>query len=225
MLFHDNMRAADHSLEEFKEGEDDGAQLLPVRYYLDQRAPCQAPGVIACYDDRRSLQLVAYTDNVAMALASLRERAGDERCAWCRVLVFRNHAMRTPQALRQEAERWVDEAGTLPPGNGSDTELWLGKPDEASDPSSSGDDDANQRSPAFVSPFTKARLALWSLAHSLASPTCLSAHSHRPLSSPTRPRIQVSVQRTMDMETSSGASAELTVESVDSALDGVRPYL
>lgn len=46
-------------------------------------------------------------------------RVGEERCAFARVMVFANKAMQSKSALEREAANWVEEAGTLPPGESS----------------------------------------------------------------------------------------------------------
>ena len=41
-----------------------------------------------------------------------------------RAMVFANKAMATRTALAQQAQNWLNEAGTLPPGNGVERDLW-----------------------------------------------------------------------------------------------------
>ncbi len=53
-----------------------------------------------------------------------RERVGEERCALVRAMVFANRAMASRGHLIEQARRWLDEAGTMPPGNGVERELW-----------------------------------------------------------------------------------------------------
>jgi hypothetical protein len=43
-------------------------------------------------------------------------RVGEERCAWVRAMVFANRAMQSRSALQREADNWLAEAGTVPPG-------------------------------------------------------------------------------------------------------------
>lgn len=51
-------------------------------------------------------------------------RVGEERCAYVRAMVFANKAMATRTALAQQAENWLRECGTIPPGNGEEQQLW-----------------------------------------------------------------------------------------------------
>ena len=55
-------------------------------------------------------------------------RVGEERCAFCRVMVFANKAMQSRAALEREAANWIEEAGTLPPGGwaGGRAAGWVG---------------------------------------------------------------------------------------------------
>jgi hypothetical protein len=77
------------------------ASLLPARLPAD---PCTPP---ACLQGHLA-------------------RVGEERCAFVRAMVFANRAMQSRAALQREADNWLGEAGTLPPGNGAEAELWEG---------------------------------------------------------------------------------------------------
>lgn len=110
----------------FREGEDDGGSLLPVAGYLSGREGEKPVGVYALYDARRNLQYVGYSRNVVLSVKGHLARVGEERCAWVRAMVFANKAMQSRAALQREADNWLQEAGTLPPGNGAEAELWQG---------------------------------------------------------------------------------------------------
>ena len=51
-------------------------------------------------------------------------RVGEERCAFIRALVIVNQALMSRQHLEEQAENWLREAGTTPPGNGIDKSEW-----------------------------------------------------------------------------------------------------
>lgn len=108
----------------FREGEDDGCSLLATAGYVAAREGEKPVGVYALYDDKRNLQYVGYARNVVLAVKAHLARVGEERCAWVRVMVFANKAMQSRAALQREADNWLAEAGTLPPGNGAEAELW-----------------------------------------------------------------------------------------------------
>jgi hypothetical protein len=110
----------------FREGEDDGSSLVEAGAYLDAREGDRPVGVFAVYDARRNLQYVSFSRNVVLALRALRARVGEERAAFVRVMVFANKAMQTRAALQREADNWMGEGGTLPPGNGAERELFEG---------------------------------------------------------------------------------------------------
>lgn len=51
-------------------------------------------------------------------------RVGEERCAHIRALVVVNQALMSRQHLEEQADNWLREAGTTPPGNGIDRSEW-----------------------------------------------------------------------------------------------------
>ncbi|PRW61409.1 nifU chloroplastic isoform A [Chlorella sorokiniana] len=110
----------------FREGEDDGSALLPVGPWLVAREGDKPVGVYALHDSKRNLQFVGYARNMVLAVRGHLARVGEERCAFVRAMVFANRAMQSRAALQREADNWLEEAGTLPPGNGAEAELWEG---------------------------------------------------------------------------------------------------
>ncbi|KAI3423194.1 hypothetical protein D9Q98_010716, partial [Chlorella vulgaris] len=109
-----------------RQGEDDGATLLPAEHYVSSREGEKPVGVYALYDAKRNLQYVGFSRNMVLAVKSHLARVGEERCAWVRAMVFANRAMQSRSALQREADNWLAEAGTVPPGNGAEQELWDG---------------------------------------------------------------------------------------------------
>lgn len=110
----------------FREGEDDGSALLPVGPWLAAREVERPVGVYALHDSKRNMQYVGYARNMVLAVRGHLARVGEERCAFVRAMVFANRAMQSRAALQREADNWLAEAGTLPPGNGAEAELWDG---------------------------------------------------------------------------------------------------
>lgn len=51
-------------------------------------------------------------------------RVGEERCAYVRALVVANRALMSRGHLEEQANNWLAEEGTLPPGNGVERDLW-----------------------------------------------------------------------------------------------------
>jgi len=109
----------------FHEGEDDGTAIVSTESYLESRDGERPVGVFALYDSRRNLQYVGYSRNMVLSIRTITTRVNDQdRCAFVRVMVFANKAMQSRAALQREADNWLAEAGTLPPGNGSEQDLW-----------------------------------------------------------------------------------------------------
>ena len=111
----------------FIDGEDDGSSLVPLEEFLAKRSGSErAPpvGVYAIYDASRALQYVSYSRNIVLAVKSRLETVGEEKCAFVRNMVFANTAMQTRQALEAQQSNWINEHGTVPPGNGIEKEVW-----------------------------------------------------------------------------------------------------
>lgn len=108
----------------FRAGEDDGSSLLPVGPYLESRDGEKPVGVYALFDSRRHLQYVGYSRNIVLAVKSHLAAVGEERAAFVRPMVFMNKAMTTREAMAREAANWIDAEGTIPPGNGVEQHLW-----------------------------------------------------------------------------------------------------
>jgi hypothetical protein len=77
---------------------------------------------------------------------------GEERCAFVRAMVLANKAMATRSNLEQEVANWLDEFGTLPPGNGVEKDLWEGSSGASASTASEG-----PRRPALLPPRQLAR--------------------------------------------------------------------
>lgn len=117
----------------FHEGEDDGTATVSTESYLESRDGERPVGVFAVYDSRRNLQYVGYSRNMVLSIRTIVTRVNDQdRCAFVRVMVFANKSMQSRAALQREADNWLAEAGTLPPGNGAEQELWNGSSDTTS---------------------------------------------------------------------------------------------
>ncbi|GAB4813117.1 hypothetical protein N2152v2_000163 [Parachlorella kessleri] len=111
---------------DFREGEDDGSSLVEVGAWLEAREGQRPVGVYALYDARRNLQYVGLSRNCVLAIKAHLQRVGEERCAFVRLMVFANKAMQSRSLLEREAANWLEEAGTLPPGNGAEQDEWEG---------------------------------------------------------------------------------------------------
>lgn len=110
----------------YREAEDDGTVLIPVDEYLESRDGESPIGVYAIFDSKRNLQYVSYSRNIVLAIKVRSTRVGEDRCSFVKAMVFMNKAMSTRSTLEREAQNWLDAAGTIPPGNGVEQEIWEG---------------------------------------------------------------------------------------------------
>ena len=65
-----------------------------------------------------------HRETVLNALQGHLGRVGEERCAHVRALVVANRALMSRTHLEEQADNWLAESGTLPPGNGVERDLW-----------------------------------------------------------------------------------------------------
>eukprot|EP00884_Botryococcus_braunii_P017053 jgi/Botrbrau1/4030/Bobra.0016s0037.1 len=241
------------------QGEDDGTALMPLAAYLRDRENKRLIGVYALYDSHREVQYVGYARNFIQLIKAHLKRVGEERCSYVRAMVFANKAMATRTALAQQAENWLHESGTIPPGNGMDRHLWEGNrksgmtADEAAlhhdaalkmqkamgenlqDAQPGEDLDAQQRRLYLIRAVEGDD---WSAVIGQQNTRALGHHSpgvtreqnlpeslHEPKSQQqmATPFARAPVHRSIgNMEP---AMQEMTVQSVDAALEEVRPYL
>jgi len=67
---------------------------------------------------------VSFARHAPRAVRAAATRAGEERAAFVRALLFANKAMVSRKALQEQADRWLAEVGTTPPGNGVERGVW-----------------------------------------------------------------------------------------------------
>jgi Fe-S cluster biogenesis protein NfuA len=246
--------AEEHDARQYsiRHGEDDGQTVLPVADYLEARDGEKPVGVYALYDVRRELQYVGFARNIVLAVKGHLERVGDERCAHVKAMVFANKAMATRSNLEREAANWTREAGTTPPGNGVEAELWATGVSTAtmSDAERAAYEEKKLKMrkamgenlgdavPGETRDAKQRRLDLiravegddWSsvidgqTAETVAPPAAepvAAAAAAAPIDSPFS---RVNVHRSIGNGEAAPA-VEMTVDSVDRALEEVRPYL
>jgi len=246
---------------QFIEGEDDGTAILPIDDFLARRrlsADTLPPmGVFAIYDSERTLQYVSYSRNIVLSVKSVVDTVGGgdvtSKCAFVRALVFQNRAMQTRQAMESQKEAWIEENGTVPPGNGVEKGEWgvglaVGSMSEGE--KEFYDDKKTKMVAAMgqrleedqkMGSREKLKSAVeggdWSavideqtqgtIAGAPGAGEGAGAAAPAPAPAPpaqmTTPFAQASVHRTMSEHEDN--SAVMTVETVDKALDEVRPYL
>ncbi|CAG9460930.1 unnamed protein product [Pedinophyceae sp. YPF-701] len=133
--------------------DNDGSAIVPVDAWLSAHAKADDfPGIFACYDSQKSLQYVGHSDAVIRAVCDTWERTEDV-LAYVRVQAIKNHAMATESVRESQARAWINEAGTTPPGNGTDKRIWMGPSEYLSDTEVEG---AEPEERPRVSPFLQA---------------------------------------------------------------------
>lgn len=115
----------------FIQGEDDGEAVMEIDAFLSKRAlssdTLPPMGVFAIYDAARTLQYVSYSRNIVLSVKSVVNTVGvtnDEKCRFVRAMVCQNRAMQTRQAMESQQAAWIEENGTVPPGNGVEKAEW-----------------------------------------------------------------------------------------------------
>jgi len=109
-----------------RKGEDDGSTAIEVGAWLEERDGEKPLGVYEIQDHDGNIQYIGYARNMVTAIRGHLSRVGPERCVRVRAMVFANKAMATREHVEREVAHWLDAAGTLPPGNGPERELWEG---------------------------------------------------------------------------------------------------
>jgi len=236
----------------FRKGEDDGDAILSVNTYLTSRDGERPLGVYAVYDAEHNIQYIGYSRNIVLALKKHLTTVGEDVCAFVRVMVFMNKAMTTRENLEREALDWIEHEGTLPPGNGVEKDLWEGTKTLGVDTMSAKErDDYEEKKnkmrkamganlhdevPGESLDSKERRLRLikavegdnWSAVINEQTKEAIEAegssavqHSQEGIISPF---AQAPIHRSIG-NANTACETEMDVDSVNTALDEVRPYL
>lgn len=231
-----------------RKDEDDGSCLLPLAKYLESREGEEPQGVYALYSDKEIVQYVGCSNNMVLSIEGHLQRVGKERCAFVRSMVFGNRAMATPHHLQQEALRWIEEFDQIPPGNAQEVDLWEGPVDTDLQRSSGNEtpinelqDDTRHGGNSGVVAETAdgaASIAAQASPGAYASDPGKEEQDSRGPNGSTSSQAQqadhsqvvspftdAEVHRSMGESLDYGDCPKMTVESVNRALDQVRPYL
>jgi Fe-S cluster biogenesis protein NfuA len=259
-LYGDDAKGSAHTTRgryRFIDGEDDGTGLVAVPSFLRKRklSSSMLPpmGVFAIYDSSRALQYVSYSRNIVLSVKSVLDIVGEEKCAFVRNMVFQNKAMQTRQAMEAQKETWIEENGTLPPGNGVDRSEWeIGfAVSSMSDGEKETYDDkktkmvaamGQQQDGESLGKREKLKAAVeggdWSSVIDEQSNETIASHENTTRNidttgeanganqpkEMTTPFVQAQVHRRLENDHGVGAMV-MNKETVDKALDEVRPYL
>eukprot|EP01024_Parvocaulis_polyphysoides_P042725 TRINITY_DN3900_c0_g1_i17.p1 TRINITY_DN3900_c0_g1~~TRINITY_DN3900_c0_g1_i17.p1 ORF type:complete len:452 (+),score=70.09 TRINITY_DN3900_c0_g1_i17:27-1358(+) len=114
------------SLNKYSQEEDDGEVLISIERYLNERENVKQLSVFGVYDANKNLQYVGYSRNTVGSLRGILSKVGNERCAFLRTKIFRDKRMASRSVMEEEAQKWIDQADSVPPGNSVESELWSG---------------------------------------------------------------------------------------------------
>lgn len=217
----------------YVEGEDDGSSLVPIDQFLETRenTSTQPPvGVFALYDEDKVLQYVSYSRNITLSVKSVMERVGKESCGFVRNMVFQNAAMQTRQAMEEQQQRWIEENGSVPLGNGSEREKWSVGFDVNAMSQSEKDEYDGKKSKMVAAMGQRmdenASLNMPKLRSAVQDGDWSEVIEDQNMQSgsKTTPFVQAQVHRSIGGEGQS-RGVEMTMETVDEALEEVRPFL
>ncbi len=107
---------------------DDDILLMPVGMWCGKSQNAKIAGVYAVLDVEQRPQYVGYSRNVLLALNSHVAQNGSQTCAFVRVQTFKFPKREEMEQLR---DVWIEELGSIPPGNGDASQMWAGTVGEA----------------------------------------------------------------------------------------------
>ena len=212
---------------EFREGEDDANALIPVDQYLESRHGEKPVGVFAVYDKKRNLQYISYSGNIVLSIRSIQTRVDEDLCAFIRVMVIANKAMQSQVTLEREAQRWINEAGTIPPGNAAERITWEGSNVESSGLFEDQGKKATLQRDGIGASYKRGESSneeppkkgpLGADAESISDRAPGSQEKVTPFA-------RAAIHRSVGNVDKNEEAPEMTIDSVDQALDEVRPYL
>jgi len=106
----------------------DDTLVLPLEVWCDRSRNLKLAGVYAVLDAEQHTQYVGYSRNVLLALNSHVAQNGQQTCAFVRVQTFKFPKREEMEQLR---DAWIEELGSVPPGNGNASQSWASTVGEA----------------------------------------------------------------------------------------------
>jgi hypothetical protein len=108
--------------------ENDGAQIMSIDSWRDLATNAKVAGVYAVIDNSHQTQYIGYSRNILLSINGHIAQNGSENCAFLRVQTFKFPKREEMENLR---DSWIAELGSIPPGNGTDSEMWASTVGEA----------------------------------------------------------------------------------------------
>jgi hypothetical protein len=101
--------------------ENDGTQVMSIDMWRALATNAKVAGVYAVTDCSGNTQYVGYSRNILLSINGHIAQNGAENCAFVRVQTFKFPKREEMQSLR---DAWIAEIGSIPPGNGAESEMW-----------------------------------------------------------------------------------------------------
>ncbi|AFY35904.1 GIY-YIG nuclease family protein [Calothrix sp. PCC 7507] len=98
-----------------------GAEIQPLAAWCEAFQNTKIAGVYAVLDTERYTQYIGYSRNVLLSLNGHVTKNSEQKCAFVRVQTFKFPKRQEMEDLR---DAWIAELDSIPPGNGSDSDLW-----------------------------------------------------------------------------------------------------
>ncbi|WP_424405506.1 GIY-YIG nuclease family protein [Microcoleus sp.] len=119
------------------EVENDGTQVMSIDTWRSLATNAKVAGVYAVTDSARNTQYIGYSRNILLSINGHIAQNGAENCAFVRVQTFKFPKREEMESLR---DAWIAELGTIPPGNGADSEMWASTVGQAARAAMSADE-------------------------------------------------------------------------------------
>lgn len=117
--------------------ENDGTQIISVATWRDLATNTKVAGVYAVIDTSHKTQYIGYSRNILLSLNGHIAQNGRENCAFLRVQTFKFPKREEMENLR---DTWIAELGSIPPGNGAESDLWASTVGQAARAAMSADE-------------------------------------------------------------------------------------
>ena len=113
---------SEHSAENaISELENDGTQVMSIDTWRALATNAKVAGVYAVIDTSNNTQYVGYSRNILLSINGHIAQNGAKNCAFLRVQTFKFPKRESMESLQ---DMWIAEIGSIPPGNGADSEMW-----------------------------------------------------------------------------------------------------
>ncbi|MGI8501585.1 MAG: GIY-YIG nuclease family protein [Hassallia sp.] len=97
------------------------ADIIPLEAWCALSQNAKVAGVYAVLDTERSTQYIGYSRNVLLSLNGHLAQNNSQKCAFVRV---QNFKFPKRQEMEDMRDAWIKELDTVPPGNGSESDMW-----------------------------------------------------------------------------------------------------